>query len=248
MLRTPEIERTIHPTWLSNSYLVYDDASRRGVLIDSGGPPGPLLAVIAKQGLRIDHILTTHHHGDHVANHEALRERLKATILAHPREQALLHHCDGTLEDGDRVVVGGIEIEALHIPGHTAGQLAFLINGKTVFTGDTLFQGSVGGTVAPGHTTFDDLRRSIMERLMNLPMKTVVMPGHTGATTIEREWNKNPFIRLWRGLDPPGDAPCSVAGMAATLILRAKDYDEGTKAWVRFEAEGDAIVPGSRVT
>jgi hydroxyacylglutathione hydrolase len=117
-----------------------------------------------------------------------------------------------------------------------------------VFTGDTLFKGSVGGVRAPGSTSFEDLKHSIMEVLMKLPPDTVVRPGHTDPTTIGDEWENNAFVRVWRGLDPEADDKCTVEGQSATLVLWAPDYDGGHKAWVRWDDTGkDDIVPGSRV-
>jgi hydroxyacylglutathione hydrolase len=158
--------------------------------------------------------------------------------------------------------------------GHTAGMLSFLVGerpeqagvegapsraarsavpgglagaGLVVFTGDTLFKDSVGGVKAPGHTTYTDLRDSIMGTLMELPGDTVIYPGHSGATSVSREWQENAFIRVWRGLDPEGSQPCIVLGRRATLVLLGADYDGGTKAWVRWEDGSDDIVPGSRL-
>jgi glyoxylase-like metal-dependent hydrolase (beta-lactamase superfamily II) len=144
------------------------------------------------------------------------------------------------------IETGDLRIRVLHIPGHTLGQIAFVMNDERVFTGDTLFRGSVGGTRAPGHTTFEDLHHSIMRVLMALPPEWVVHPGHMGPTTIRQEWETNPFIRLWRGLDEPTATPCVAMGRRAQLLLRAPDYDGGTKCWVRFAEDGRLdIVPGS---
>jgi glyoxylase-like metal-dependent hydrolase (beta-lactamase superfamily II) len=125
--------------------------------------------------------------------------------------------------------------------------LNFVINGDEVFTGDTLFKGSVGGVRAPGSTSFADLRHSIMDVLMQLPHETRVRPGHTDPTTIGDEWESNAFVRLWRGLDEEGDEPCRVWDKEAALVLWAPDYDGGHKAWVRWPDGSDDIVPGSQV-
>jgi glyoxylase-like metal-dependent hydrolase (beta-lactamase superfamily II) len=116
-----------------------------------------------------------------------------------------------------------------------------------VFTGDTLFKGSVGGVRAPGHSTYMDLRDSIMGTLMELPPETVIYPGHADATTVGREWEGNGFIRVWRGLDAESNEPCTALGAPATLVLLGPDYDGGTKAWVRWRDGSDDIVPGSQV-
>ena len=116
-----------------------------------------------------------------------------------------------------------------------------------VFTGDTLFRNSVGGVKAPGHTTYTDLKDSIMGTLMELPPDTIIYPGHAEATSVAREWDSNGFIRVWRGLDPQGSEPCTALGQPARLVFLGEDYDGGTKAWVRWEDGSDDIVPGSRV-
>jgi hypothetical protein len=86
-----------------------------------------------------------------------------------------------------------------------------------------------------------------MDVLLALPPRTVIRPGHTEPTTVAEELEHNPFVRVWRGLDPEGDRPCTALGEPATLILWAPDYDGGHKAWVRWEDGSDDIVPGSRV-
>jgi hydroxyacylglutathione hydrolase len=131
--------------------------------------------------------------------------------------------------------------------GTSSGPGGFTGGEAVVFTGDTLFRGSVGGVRAPGHTTYTDLRDSIMGTLMELPPGTVIHPGHADPTTVAREWEENGFIRIWRGLDPEGTDACVALGEPATLVLLGEDYDGGKKAWVRWEDGKDDIVPGSRV-
>jgi hydroxyacylglutathione hydrolase len=242
------VERSMNSGWLSNSYLLADEPGGAGVLVDSGGPPEPLLEAIERHGLEVRHLLLTHHHHDHVAENDVYKERLGVEILAHPLEAEQLADVDRTIETGQTLGVGGLEIEPLHTPGHTAGMLSFVVNDGDVLTGDTLFKGSVGGVRAPGSTGFADLKRSIMDVLMKLPPETRVHPGHTEPTTVGDEWEGNAFVRLWRGLDPEGSGRCTVGGRPATLVLWAPDYDGGHKAWVRWEESGeDDIVPGSQV-
>jgi glyoxylase-like metal-dependent hydrolase (beta-lactamase superfamily II) len=166
-------------------------------------------------------------------------------VLAHALEE--VEGRTATLDPGQALRAGELEIEAIHTPGHTAGMLALVVNGSEVFTGDTLFKNSVGGVRAPGSTSYADLRESIMERLMGLDHGMRVHPGHTDPTTIGQEWESNRFIRVWRGLDPEGDEPCTALGEPATLILLGDDYDGGHKAWVRWPDGRDDIVPGSQV-
>ena len=168
---------------------------------------------------------------------------------------------------GETLRFGALEVRPLLTPGHTAGMLSFLVGepagqaragtsmapgGFTgregvVFTGDTLFRGSVGGVRAPGHTTYTDLKDSIMGTLMELPADTVIEPGHAERTTVAEEWNGNPFIRVWRGLAAEGTEQCTALGEPATLILLCGDYDGGHKAWVRWPDGADDIVPGSQI-
>jgi hydroxyacylglutathione hydrolase len=243
------LERSMHEQFLSNTYLLADVPRGTAVMIDAGGPVEPLLERIAAEDLTLSHVLLTHHHFDHVCELSAVRERHPdATVHAHPLEgiEGAEHR-----HDGDSLRCGGLEVRAIHTPGHTEGMLSFLVTEgegpADVFTGDTLFKGSVGGVRAPGHTTYEDLRHSIMERLLTLPPDTRIQPGHTDPTTVADELEDNPFVRVWRGLDPEGDEPCVALGESATLVLLAPDYDGGKKAWVRWSDGRDDIVPGSQV-
>jgi hydroxyacylglutathione hydrolase len=234
------VERSMDPSWLSNAYLVADRSGGTAVFVDSGAPIEPLLAAVDRLEVQVTHLLTTHAHGDHVANHELLVRRFGLHVLAASEENV-----EGAepLGHGEVVETGDLRIEALRTPGHTPGMLSFVVGGETCFTGDTLFAGSVGGTT----DAFDDLRRSIVDVLMSLPHELAVYPGHSEETTIGREWDENPFIRVWRGVEPEGEEPCLVGGQDATLVVWGRDYDGGGKAWVRFADGQDAIVGGSRV-
>ncbi|MEA2347275.1 MAG: hydroxyacylglutathione hydrolase [Thermoleophilaceae bacterium] len=242
------IERVLNDQWLSNSYLVGDEPGGTGIVIDTSGPSQPLFDAAEKHDLTVTHLLLTHHHADHVAENHLFKERYGVEIMAHPLEAARLLDVDTTIDPGEKLTIGGLEIEAVHTPGHTDGMLNFLINGSEIFTGDTLFKGSIGGVKAPGSTTFEDMKHSIMEVLMKLPHEVSVRPGHTDPTTIGDEWENNAFVRVWRGLDPEGEEHCTVWDQGATLVLFAPDYDGGHKAWVRWDESGaDDIVPGSQV-
>lgn len=234
--------------WLSNTYVVADEPGGHAVMIDAGGPAGPLMDFIARGQFTLTHVLLTHHHYDHVADLGEVVERFPGVpVLAHALERELVPQATGTLEPEVEVESGALAILPLHTPGHTAGMLSFLVNGSDVFTGDTLFRGSVGGVRAPGHTTYAALRASIMEKLLRLPPQTRIHPGHTDPTTVGAELESNRFVRIWRGLDPEGAEPCTALGEPATLILLGDDYDGGYKAWVRWADGSDDIVPGSRV-
>jgi glyoxylase-like metal-dependent hydrolase (beta-lactamase superfamily II) len=283
------LERSCHPQFLSNTYLLADGEGGPAFFIDAGGPVGPLIEAAEWLELTPTHVLLTHHHYDHVCEVGLLRARwpaLEVLISSAERQLAVEAAAAGAqggedpagwglMEAGERMWFGALEVRPLHTPGHTAGMLSLLVSegssgqtpprarrtghgasagpagfsgaGAAVFTGDTLFKYSVGGVKAPGHTTYTDLRDSIMGTLMELPSDTVIYPGHSEETTVAREWDSNPFIRTWRGLDPEGAEPCTAFEQPASLVLLGPDYDGGTKAWIRWADGSDDIVPGSRV-
>jgi glyoxylase-like metal-dependent hydrolase (beta-lactamase superfamily II) len=209
----------MHPGWLSNAYLVADEEGGSALFVDSGAPLEPLQAAAKRWRVEPQLVLRTHSHSDHVEHEGEL----------------------GLPVSTDAVEVGGLRVESLPTPGHSDDMVAFVVNGEAVFTGDTLFKGSVGGG------DFERIRRSVMDVLMKLPPETRVLPGHTDESTIGREWEENPFVRVWRGVEPEGTEPCRVAGEEATIVVWSPDYDGGGKAWVRFADGRDTIVGGSRV-
>lgn len=228
------------PSWLSNAYLVADRPGGTALFVDSGAPLEGLIAAVDRLDVQVTHLLTTHAHPDHVAHHEELERRFGLTVVADPAEGV-----SGAEPIGHSEVLetGELRVQALRTPGHSTGMLAFTINREACFSGDTLFAGSVGGT----RDGFEDLRRSVMDVLMGLPPDMRVYPGHTDETTIGWEWEQNPFVRVWRGVDPEGDERCYVGGAEATLIVWSADYDGSGKAWVRFTDGRNAIVGGSRI-
>ena len=232
--------------FLSNTYLVAAERGAEAFFVDAGGPVAPLIEKADELDLAPTHVLLTHHHGDHVAElGELLGRWPQLQVLAHPQEEVM--GTTGELNPGDALEIGGLRVQALHTPGHTAGMISLYVEGTDVFTGDTLFKGSVGGVRAPGHTTYDDLRRSIMDVLLTLPPETTIRPGHTDPTTVADELEHNRFVRIWRGVDPEGTERCTVWEKPATLVLWGDDYDGGHKAWIRWEDGADDIVPGSQV-
>jgi hydroxyacylglutathione hydrolase len=242
------VERSMNDDFLSNTYVVADEPGGHAVMIDAGGPVAPLLDFIARGQLTLTHVLLTHHHHDHISQLDTVLERHPGVpVLIHELERAQVPQATATMAPGAVIESGALQITPLHTPGHTAGMLSLLVNGTDVFTGDTLFKGSVGGVRAPGSTSYADLKASIMDTLLTLPGSTRIHPGHTDPTTVGDELEHNRFVRIWRGLDDEGDEPCTALGEPATLILLGTDYDGGHKAWVRWPDGADDIVPGSRV-
>ena len=248
----------MHPGFLSNTYLVAGEPGGEAFFVDAGGPMQPLYDAIEAHGLTPTHVLLTHHHYDHVSELEEIRERWPdIAILVSPKERAATEEQSGLtdlqdLDAGQTLTIAGLTVRTHAIPGHTAGMLAIEVvdpdgGPPNVFTGDTLFKGSVGGVRAPGSTGYADLRHSVMEVLMALPPHTILRPGHIEETTVGDEWERNGFIRRWRGLEPEGDEPCTALGEPATLVYLGDDYDGGHKAWVRWPDGRDDIVPGSQV-
>ncbi len=213
----------MHARWLSNAYLVADEPGGTAVFVDSGAPLDPLLAVVERAALTPTHLLITHRHHDHVAGNDELAARFDLEVT------------------NGRVEAGGLTVEAVATPGHSPDGVAFVVNEIVCFTGDTLFKDSVGGGV------FEQVRSSVMDVLMALPPETRVLPGHTDETTIGRELEHNPFVRVWRGLEREGTERVRVTGREATLVVWSPDYDGKGKALVRFDDGREAIVGGSRI-
>ncbi len=205
--------------WLSNAYLVADEPGGAAVFVDSGAPLEPLLRAAEEWRVTPSHVLRTHSHADHVAHESELG----------------LPVSRGSLE------VGKLLIEAIPTPGHSDDMVCFVVDDEAVFSGDTLFKDAVGGG------NFEEIKSAVLDVYMSMPHDRRVLPGHTDETTIGREWEQNPFVRVWRGVEPEGEERVQVAGRDATLIVWSPDYDGNGKAWVRFDDAEDAIVGGSRV-
>jgi len=248
------LQRTESGDFLSNSYLVADEIGGHGVLIDGNGITDPLAERAEREGTTITHVLVTHHHWDHVIGLDELAQRFDVPVLAHPLCAELLDgKVTGTMDEGDVITSGSLEIKPLHTPGHCADHLALLIDGTDCITADVIFKGTVGGTMGPGATGLDDLRASVMDKLMTLPPETRIHPGHRQPSTVGAELESNPFVRAWHGEDDEADEPVSIGPAdaierkAATLLVWGPDYDGGNKAWVRFEDGSEAVVGGSQV-
>lgn len=183
-----------HP---SNGYIFFLDGGKRAALVDPAGIPANLLRAVRDGPYHLQYILITHKHADHC---DATAE----VFTAFPQAQIVMHkfdaHAIGSLaskalavDDREPLPFGDeAEIRMLHTPGHTDGSVSYLFK-STVFTGDTLFAGSVGGAFGE-KSTYGDILHSIRAKLFTLPQETVIMPGHGPPSTIELERHHNPFF------------------------------------------------------
>jgi glyoxylase-like metal-dependent hydrolase (beta-lactamase superfamily II) len=194
----------------SNSYLVVDERSRQAAVIDPGMESESVLEAVRHEGLRVESLIITHGHFDHVFSSAAFKAETGAQVIMHPDDVPLLLEMpetarffgfkappppqpDRLVREGDVIKVGDLALRVLETPGHTPGGISLCLD-NAVFVGDTLFAGSVGRTDLRGGS-LDALLRSIRTRLLTLPDWTVVYPGHGAATSIGAERRDNPFLQ-----------------------------------------------------
>jgi hydroxyacylglutathione hydrolase len=206
---------TIVPVTLfqQNCTLVWNEADQRGAIVDPGGDLALIEKAIDKAKVKVERILLTHGHVDHVGAAADLRKKLGVPIEGpHRADQFLLDHViesgrtfglsgmrnvtpDRWLEDGDQVQIGDLVLEVLHCPGHSPGSIVFFNPAQRfALVGDVLFQGSIGRTDLPGGD-YDTLIRSIKWKLLPLGDDVVFVCGHGPTSTFGQERATNPFLR-----------------------------------------------------
>ena len=197
---------------LTNGYIFIGDSGKEGIIIDSPMDGSPeMLEIIQTKNLKIQAIFITHTHWDHTADVKKLHDALNVPVYCHaedayrmiaPMENSIFPlpfvleplFPDLCLTDNQNIPLGDLNIDVLHTPGHTEGGLCFVEhNHKVVFTGDTLFNGSIGRSDLPGGNS-KSLMTSIKNKLLNLGDDYKVYCGHGQATTIGRERLYNPFL------------------------------------------------------
>ncbi len=198
----------------SNCYLAYDDATRDALIIDPGDEPERILEAVQRLGLAVKALICTHAHFDHAGAVAKLKQATNAPVLLHEDDlpvnakvgqqgSAWGFHVvqppppDRLLQEGDEVAAGNVRLTVLHTPGHSPGSICLLGEG-VLFTGDTVFAGSVGRTDFPGGS-YESLRRSF-KRIMELSPEIRIYPGHGSWTTVGQEREGNFFVQEIRGL------------------------------------------------
>jgi glyoxylase-like metal-dependent hydrolase (beta-lactamase superfamily II) len=197
-----------------NCSILVDDESKKAIVIDPGGDFEEIRARLEQNGAKLQAIVHTHTHIDHVGATSPLSRWSSAAAQIHEADRFLYEllpiqaellglplpemcEMEGTLRDGTVVRAGAIELCVLHTPGHTPGSVSFFVDGgqePIAFTGDTLFRRGIGRTDLWGGSS-EEIFRSLRDRLLTLPEQTAVVPGHGSATTIGEERRGNPFLR-----------------------------------------------------
>lgn len=197
-----------------NCWIIGDQQSREAICIDPGDEPDEILALARELGVTIKAIANSHAHVDHVLGVRGVKDATGARFLLHEGDLELLRtgwqnalarfgidvregppDPDGFVGDGDEVAVEGLSLRVIATPGHTPGSVSYYTNGL-LFSGDTLFMGSIGRTDLPGGSHEQEMT-SICERLLALPDETIVLPGHMEQTSIGFEREHNRFIQQW---------------------------------------------------
>lgn len=197
----------------ANCYIVSSPGASAAAIADPGGDPELIAEHLRRGGLRPLAIVNTHAHPDHADANAALKERYRIPILMHRDEAAMLKDAaplmkliglafepspppDRLLDDGEEIAIGDLALKVIHTPGHTPGGICLLHEGggaPVLFSGDTIFAGSIGRTDLPGGS-YEALMNSIRDKILPLPDETVVLPGHGPETTLGRERAHNPFL------------------------------------------------------
>lgn len=193
-----------------NCYIIGNRRTGEAICVDPGDQPEEILALAKDMGVKIKLIANSHAHIDHILAVPEIQARTGARFLLHAQDIPVIQggwqgagrwlgrdpgeppQPDAFIQEGDTVEVDGVQLKVVHTPGHTPGSVCLYTPGM-LFSGDTLFRGSIGRTDFPGGD-YSQIMRSIVDKLLELPDDTVVLPGHMYETTIQQERQTNPFI------------------------------------------------------
>lgn len=194
----------------ANCYILFSIKTKEGIVVDPGGDVEDILRKVKEKNLKINSILLTHGHADHIGGVEGLKNKLNIPVLIHKDDQDMLKdpefnlsatmamgpmsiNPDKILYEEDIVEFGDVKGEIIHTPGHTKGGICVKFK-KYLITGDTLFKGSIGRSDLKGGD-YDSLIKSIKKKLINLDNKLIILPGHGQVSTILEEKTSNPFLQ-----------------------------------------------------
>lgn len=195
---------------MANCYILGCDRTKKAAVIDPGDEADRILMTLSELKLTVEYLINTHGHFDHVGANARLKKATGAKLMIHQDDAPMLKDLtsaaatfglraenspapDGYLADGDEISFGDISLTVIHTPGHSKGGVSLYTKG-VLFSGDTLFAGSIGRTDLPGGN-YDTLIHSIKTRLLCLDKNTIVYPGHGPETSILQEERMNPFLR-----------------------------------------------------
>lgn len=208
------VQRFVAGELLTNTYIVSCQSTKEAIIIDPGfhtlSEADKPFKFIEKNGLKVKLVVNTHGHVDHTCGNEIVKQKFNSPILIHEYDAHMLSNigeraykifgfkassppADIILHDGESIKFGEENLKVTHTPGHTKGSIS-LIGGKEVFTGDTLFFGSIGRTDFP-ESSESDMHPSL-RKLAALPEDFIVYPGHGPITTIGNEKRDNPFLQV----------------------------------------------------
>lgn len=197
------VKKTVLGVYQENAYILIDEQSRDALIIDPGDEGDSLVKYLESLKINLKAILLTHGHIDHVGAVDAVRDAYSVPVyiseldmkFIEQRKMAFgkMRRADYFLKEGDDFLFSGKKVEIIETPGHSRGSLSFYIDGL-LFSGDVIFQNSVGRTDLPGGS-MEELLHSIKEKLMKLPGETRVFPGHGPETTLAIEKSFNAYLR-----------------------------------------------------
>ncbi|CEI73928.1 MULTISPECIES: MBL fold metallo-hydrolase [Romboutsia] len=204
-----KIEKILEPSFGENMYILVDEETKKCAVVDPGGAEDKILNYIKNNGLTLEYILLTHGHGDHIGAVKSIREKTGAKVVAHTDEKELLNdnrknlscmmpHCgpqeldaDIYVNDKEKLTLGNLKLSFIHTPGHTKGGMCIRVN-DDMFTGDTLFAGSIGRTDFIGGS-YKELEKSL-KKLSKYENDVKIHPGHGPSSTLGIEKTSNPYM------------------------------------------------------